>query len=99
MAHQRTRLRSRKRTCCHQEDGAVPMSRFVVITCDADFERRARHAATGLRGTLHVITADYLPPSPEDILRVLTGEIAEVILLGPGLPLEDSIRLASLFDL
>ncbi|MCZ9883348.1 AAA family ATPase [Arthrobacter sp. B2a2-09] len=75
------------------------MSRFVVITSDADFERRARHAATGLRGTLHVITADYLPPSPEDILRVLTGEIAEVILLGPGLPLEDSIRLASLFDL
>ncbi|GAA5192537.1 hypothetical protein GCM10023346_14780 [Arthrobacter gyeryongensis] len=75
------------------------MSRFVVITSDADFERRARHAATGLRGTLHVITADYLPPGPDDILRVLTGELAEVILFGPGLPLEDSIRLASLFDL
>jgi pilus assembly protein CpaE len=75
------------------------MSRFVLITSDQDFEHRARLAAKGLHGAIHVIAADYLPPSPDDILRILTGEPVEVILLGPGLPLEDSIRLASLFDL
>ncbi|WP_028268117.1 AAA family ATPase [Arthrobacter sp. MA-N2] len=75
------------------------MSRYVLITPDQDFERRSKQAAKGLHGTLHVISADYLPPSPDDILRIMTGEPVEVILLGPGLPLEDSIRIASLFDL
>ncbi|WP_442543650.1 AAA family ATPase [Arthrobacter sp. KN11-1C] len=75
------------------------MSRFLLITPNQDFEHRTRQAAKGLHGTVHVIAADYLPPGPDDILRMLTGEPVEVILLGPGLPLEDSIRVASLFDL
>lgn len=75
------------------------MSRYVLITSDQGFERRVRQAASGLHGTFHAIAADYLPPGPDDLLRVLSGDPAEVILLGPGLPMEDSIRLASLFDL
>jgi pilus assembly protein CpaE len=75
------------------------MSRFVLVTPDNGFSHRAQQAVAGLHGTLQTLTADYLPPSPDDILRVLSGELAEVILLGPGLPTEDSIRLASLFDL
>lgn len=75
------------------------MSRYVLITSDQDFERRARQAASGLHGTFHAITADYLPPGPDDLLQVLSGDPVEVILLGPGLPMDDSIRLASLFDL
>jgi pilus assembly protein CpaE len=75
------------------------MSRYVLITADQSFERRVRQAASGLHGTFHAIAADYLPPGPDDLLRVLSGDPVEVILLGPGLPMEDSIRLASLFDL
>jgi pilus assembly protein CpaE len=75
------------------------MSRFVLITSDTDFERRVRLATSGVHGTLHAIQADYLPPGPDDILRLLTGDPAEVLLLGPGLPSNDAFRLASLFDL
>lgn len=75
------------------------MSRFVLITSDHDFERRVRQAAASLHGTFHAIVADFLPPGPDDVLRVLGGDLVEVILLGPGLPMDDAIRLASLFDL
>ncbi|BAS10184.1 septum site-determining protein MinD [Arthrobacter sp. Hiyo4] len=75
------------------------MSRYVLITSDQDFEKRARQAASGLHGTFHAIAADYLPPGPDNLLQVLSGDPVEVILLGPGLPIDDSIRLASLFDL
>jgi pilus assembly protein CpaE len=75
------------------------MSRFVLVTADTDFSRRAQDASKGLHGTLQILPADYLPPSPDDILRVVNAEPAEVVLLGPGLPTEDAIRLASLFDL
>lgn len=75
------------------------MSRFVLITADHDFERRARQAAAGLHGKFHAIVADHLPPGPDDVLRLLGSELVEVILIGPGLPTDDAIRLASLFDL
>jgi pilus assembly protein CpaE len=75
------------------------MSRYVLITSDPGFERRVRQAASGLHGTFHAFVADNLPPGPDDLLKVLSGDPVEVILLGPGLPLEDSIRLASLIDL
>ncbi|WP_426996559.1 AAA family ATPase [Pseudarthrobacter sp. N5] len=75
------------------------MSRFVLITPDTDFSHRAKEAVSGLHGTLQTISADYLPPGPDDILRILTGEPVEVILMGPNLPTADSISLASLFDL
>lgn len=75
------------------------MSRYVLITSDPGFERRVRQAASGLHGSFHAIVADNLPQGPDDLLRVLSGDPLEVILLGPGLQTEDSIRLASLFDL
>jgi pilus assembly protein CpaE len=75
------------------------MSRFVVITPDLDFERSVRQATSGMHGGLQAIQADYLPPSPDDVLRTLTGELVEVLLLGPGLNLDSAIEMASLFDL
>lgn len=75
------------------------MSRFVVITADPDFESRCRQAASRLRGTFHGIVASYLPASPDDVLRAVSGEVVEVVLLGPGLPIDEAIGLASLFDL
>ncbi|WP_104042513.1 AAA family ATPase [Arthrobacter sp. ZGTC412] len=75
------------------------MSRFVVVTADRAFSQRAQEAAKGLHGNIQVLPADYLPPSPEDVLRAVSAEPAEVVLLGPGLAAEDAIRMASLFDL
>lgn len=75
------------------------MSRFLVITSDVEFERRVRQAASGLHGDVQSIIADYLPQGPDDVLRVLSGELLEVLVLGPGLHVDDAIRLASLFDL
>lgn len=75
------------------------MSRFVLITSDPGFEQRARHAASKLRGTFQAIATDHLPPGPDDLLRAISGDPVEVILLGPGLNVEGAIRLASLFDL
>lgn len=75
------------------------MSRFLVITSDLDFERRVRMAASGLHGEVQSIIADYLPQGPDEVLRVISGELLEVLVLGPGLQADEAIRLASLFDL
>lgn len=75
------------------------MSRFVLITPNADFERLASLAIAGMHGDLHVFKADYLPDGPSDILRQMVGEPPEVLILGPGLPVEDSLKLAAVMDL
>ncbi|MDQ0663515.1 Flp pilus assembly CpaE family ATPase [Arthrobacter ulcerisalmonis] len=75
------------------------MSRFVAITPDADFERRVRLAAAGMRGSLHHFNADYLPESPDEVLRQLVGEPPEIFVLGPGLPIADSLKFAAVMDL
>lgn len=75
------------------------MSRFVLITPTADFERLVQLAVAGLHGSLHVFQADYLPDGPADILRQMRGEPPEVLILGPGLPVEGSLKLASVMDL
>ena len=75
------------------------MSRFVLISPNGDFERLVRLAVTGLHGSLHVFPVDYLPEGPADILRQMQGEPPEVLILGPGLPVEGSLKLASVMDL
>lgn len=75
------------------------MSRFVLITPDPDFERRVRSATAGMSGSLQWFQADYLPAGPREILDQLLGEPPEVIILGPGLELDDSLKHASLLDL
>jgi pilus assembly protein CpaE len=75
------------------------MSRFVLITPNNDFEKRLRLATSGMPGTLQVFQADYLPEGPQDFLRQLAGEPPEVLILGPGLPVDDSLKLASVMDL
>lgn len=75
------------------------MSRFVLITPNGDFERRASLATSGMHGSLQTFQADYLPEGPQDFLRQLIGEAPEVLILGPGLPVEDSLKLAGVMDL
>ena len=74
------------------------MSRFVLITPDADFERRIQLAVSGMHGSLRVFQADYLPESPQDFLGQLVGEPPEVLILGPGLPVDGSLKLAAVMD-
>ncbi|MFF1382471.1 CpaE family protein [Arthrobacter sp. NPDC058288] len=75
------------------------MSRFVLITPNPDFEKLVRLATTGIHGELHVFQVDYLPESPGDILRQMVGEPPEVLILGPGLSVEGSLKLAAVMDL
>ncbi|MGW9415112.1 AAA family ATPase [Arthrobacter cupressi] len=75
------------------------MSRFILITPDTDFERRVRSATAGMSGSLQWFQADYLPEGPQDILNQLLGEPPEVLILGPGLDVTESLKHASLLDL
>ncbi|MGX5715252.1 AAA family ATPase [Arthrobacter sp. MAHUQ-56] len=75
------------------------MSRFILITPDGEFEKLVRAATAGIHGDLHVFQADYLPDGPGDILRQMVGEPPEVLILGPGLPVEDSLKMAAVMDL
>ena len=76
------------------------MSRFNVVTTVSDFERKVRAAASGsLTGTVESIPSVPFPAGPEEILARQSGEPLEVILIGPGVPIDRAIKLASLFDL
>lgn len=75
------------------------MSRFVLITPNVEFERRVRMATAGMPGSLQYFQADYLPESPEEVLRQMLGEAPEVFILGPSLPAEDALKFAAVMDL
>ena len=61
------------------------MSRFILITPNAEYERRVRIATAPMRGTLHFFQAAYLPSGPDEVLSQLSGEPPEVLILGPEL--------------
>ena len=75
------------------------MSRFVLITPNGDFERKVRSATAGMSGSLQWFQADYLPDGPDEFLSKLLGEPPEVLILGPGLELDDVLKHAALLDL
>lgn len=75
------------------------MSRFVLITPIGDFERKVRSATAGMSGSLQWFQADYLPDGPDEFLKQLLGEPPEVLILGPGLNLDDTLKHAALLDL
>lgn len=75
------------------------MSRFVLITPNVDFERKVRSATAGMSGSLQWFQADYLPEGPDEFLSKLLGEPPEVLILGPGLDLDESLKHAAVLDL
>lgn len=76
------------------------MSRFNVVTTAPEFERKLRAAAGGtLTGNVQTIPSVPFPAGPEEILARQTGEPLEVLVLGPGIPVDKAIKLASVFDL
>ncbi|MEV5051789.1 AAA family ATPase [Arthrobacter sp. LAR12-1-1.1] len=75
------------------------MSRFVLITPSVDFERLVRSATAGMSGSLQWFQADHLPDGPDEFLSKLLGEPPEVLILGPGLDLDDTLKHAAVLDL
>jgi pilus assembly protein CpaE len=80
------------------------MSRFLLVTDDADFAARAGRAISGgLAGALHVLTTSSLPETPAEMLTASgTGpadaERTDVVILGPGVDADRALALAALFD-
>ncbi|WP_159800993.1 AAA family ATPase [Arthrobacter zhaoguopingii] len=76
------------------------MTRFVAITGVRDFEGRVRQAIAGaLHGDLQALPPEVLVNGPDELLQGLTGAPAEVLILGPGVNIEDALKLATVFDL
>ncbi|WP_395398342.1 CpaE family protein [Arthrobacter sp. UC242_113] len=75
------------------------MSRFVLITPNADFDSRLRQAvAGGLQGGVQTFLTNILPAGPYDLFAQLNQEQPEVLILGPDLAIEEALRLATVLD-
>jgi len=74
------------------------MSRLVLATANLDFEQRVRDAFDGeLHGPLRYWRDDMLVDAG-DAVRELSGRGVEVVALGPDVPEERALALASAFD-
>ncbi|TSE14932.1 AAA family ATPase [Arthrobacter sp. KBS0703] len=75
------------------------MSRFVLITPNADFDGRLRQAvAGGLQGGVQTFFTNVLPAGPYDLFAQLNQEKPEVLILGPDVPVDEALRLATVLD-
>lgn len=75
------------------------MSRFLLIDSDASFEQKLRLAlAGGLPGEMATISPDSVIGEAHELLSLIMGNRPEVIILGPGLAIEDALRLATVMD-
>jgi len=75
------------------------MSRFVLITPDVDFDARLRQAvAGGLQGGVQTFFTDLLPQDPNELFAHLNQEQPEVLVLGPEVPVDDALRLATVLN-
>ena len=74
------------------------MSRLVLATANEEFEARVRDAFEGeLTGPLSYWREGMLL-DPCDAVRELSGTGVEVVALGPDVPPENALALASAFD-
>ncbi|WP_461187363.1 AAA family ATPase [Arthrobacter sp. Z4-13] len=75
------------------------MSRFVLITPNTDFDSRLRQAvAGGLQGGVQTFFTHVLPAGPYDLFAQLNQEQPEVLILGPDVPIDEALRLATVLD-
>ncbi|WP_104062617.1 AAA family ATPase [Arthrobacter sp. 4R501] len=72
------------------------MSRFVLVTPDVNFDGRLRQAvAGGLQGGVQTFFTSVLPADPHELFAQLDQEFPQVLILGPGVPVEDALRLST----
>lgn len=76
------------------------MSRYVVVSEDDILLGRLQSAATGpLQGDIHLWQGSRFPGRPADVRSQLERPAdLEVLILGPGMPLEVALPLAAAFD-
>ncbi|MHA7261627.1 AAA family ATPase [Arthrobacter sp. TMN-37] len=74
------------------------MSRFVLITPNTAFDQLVRTAiAGGIQGGVQTFLSSALPLDPHQLFAQLPHP-PEVLILGPDVAIEDSLRLAMIFD-
>ena len=74
------------------------MSRFVLISPDAQFDQLIRAAVQGgLHGEVRSFLTTSVPTDPRQLLDSLE-QAPEVLILGPGIPVDEALRLATVFD-
>ncbi|MFC8410299.1 CpaE family protein [Arthrobacter sp. NPDC057259] len=74
------------------------MSRFVLISPNTDFDARLRRAVGGgLTGGVQTFAA-VDPANPGELFAKLDQERPEVLIIGPDVPAENALRLATVFD-
>jgi len=75
------------------------VSRFVLITPSAEFDQRLRQAvAGGLPGSVQTFFTNVLPVDPAELFGALDQGQLEVLILGPEVPVEDAMRLATVLN-
>ncbi|MHA7285397.1 AAA family ATPase [Arthrobacter sp. MDT3-44] len=75
------------------------MSRFVLITPSSEFEQKVRLAVSGgLQGHVKSLPASALSGDTDAVLEQLSLERPEVLVFGPGIAIEDALRLAIIVD-
>jgi pilus assembly protein CpaE len=76
------------------------VSRYVVVTNDPGLPARLQSAATGpLDGAVHRWQGSRLPASPAEVRSQLERPTdLDVLILGPGMPLDLALSLALAFD-
>lgn len=75
------------------------MSGFVLISPSPEFAERMHSAVDGaLPGSLHTVATAELPEQPEQVFARLGGAQPAALVLGPGVPLDGALRLATVFD-
>jgi pilus assembly protein CpaE len=74
------------------------MSRFILITPDRDFDSRLRQAVAGLQGNVQTYFTSALPDDPGALFGGPDQEPTEVLILGPEVPVEEALRLATVLD-
>ena len=75
------------------------MSRYLLVTPDTAYDRRFRAAVEGrLPGDVQTVFNAMLPNTPDELLGRSIGEVPSVVLLGPGIAVDQALMLASIFD-
>jgi pilus assembly protein CpaE len=75
------------------------MSRFVLVTPDVNFDGRLRQAIAGsLHGRIQTFFTSVLPSDPHELFAQLDQEFPEVLILGPEVPVDDALRLATVLN-
>lgn len=76
------------------------MSRYAVITTVPEFHDRLQNAATGaLDGEIHSWGGEGFPSGAQEVVEQLADpRLLDVLILGPGVPLDEALQLADQFE-